>query len=116
MEGRVLYWFRELSRIPRVSGNEQRVSDWLVAQAKAMGLVAEQDEALNVIIRKGEGNPVILQGHMDMVGEKEADSPHDFPPIPSAWGKGRHAVCGPHHPGGGQRGCSGPGPQPAGGR
>lgn len=78
MEDRVLYWFRELSRIPRVSGNEQRVSDWLVAQAKAMGLVAEQDEALNVIIRKGEGNPVILQGHMDMVGEKEADSPHDF--------------------------------------
>lgn len=75
---RVLKWFREISQIPHVSGDEKRLSDWLVKTAESMGLEAEQDEACNVIIRKGKGSPVILQGHMDMVGEKEADSPHDF--------------------------------------
>lgn len=75
---RVLKWFREISQIPHVSGDEKRLSDWLVKTAESMGLKAEQDEAYNVIIRKGQGSPVILQGHMDMVGEKEADSSHDF--------------------------------------
>lgn len=74
----VLKWFRELSRIPHVSGDEQRLSDWLVKTARGMGLKAEQDEAFNVIIRKGGGTPVILQGHMDMVGEKDSGSAHDF--------------------------------------
>mgnify|MGYP000876366704 CR=1 FL=1 len=74
----VLKWFRELSKIPHVSGDEQRISDWLVKTAIDMGLEVEQDKAFNVIIKKGQGEPVILQGHMDMVGEKDANSPHDF--------------------------------------
>ena len=74
----VLKWFGELSTIPHVSGDEKRVSDWLVKTARAMGLEVTQDEALNVIIKKGQGSPVILQGHMDMVGEKDSGSPHDF--------------------------------------
>lgn len=74
----VLKWFRQVAQIPHVSGNEKALSDWLVQTAQGMGLQAEQDEALNVIIRKGAGRPVILQGHMDMVGQKDADSAHDF--------------------------------------
>ena len=71
-------WFRRIAQIPRVSGNERAISDWLVQTARGMGLEARQDEALNVVIRKGQGTPITLQGHMDMVGEKEAGSGHDF--------------------------------------
>jgi dipeptidase D len=80
----VFRYFEELTRIPRTSGNEQQVSDYLVAFAKERGLEVHQDEALNVIIRKAgsEGyeasSPVIIQGHMDMVGEKTSESRHDF--------------------------------------
>ena len=76
--------FYELSRIPRESGNEKAVSDFLVNFAKERKLEVVQDEALNVIIRKEaskgyEDRPTVaLQGHMDMVCVKEDDSNHDF--------------------------------------
>lgn len=76
--------FYELSRIPRESGNEKAVSDFLVNFAKERNLEVVQDEALNVIIRKEafkgyEDRPTVaLQGHMDMVCVKEDDSDHDF--------------------------------------
>lgn len=76
--------FYELSRIPRESGNEKGVSDFLVQFAKDRKLEVIQDEALNVIIRKKaskgyEDRPTVaLQGHMDMVCVKEDDSDHDF--------------------------------------
>ena len=76
--------FYELSRIPRESGNEKGVSDFLVQFAKDRNLEVIQDEALNVIIRKKaskgyEDRPAVaLQGHMDMVCVKEDDSDHDF--------------------------------------
>ena len=69
--------FYELSRIPRESGNEKGVSDFLVQFAKDRKLEVIQDEALNVIIRKKaskgyEDRPTVaLQGHMDMVCVKE---------------------------------------------
>ncbi len=81
---KVMSFFAEIEKIPRGSGNEQAVSDYLVAFAKARGLSVTQDEALNVIIRKPasagyETHPtVILQGHMDMVCEKSPTSTHDF--------------------------------------
>jgi dipeptidase D len=81
---KVFYWFEELSKIPRCSKEEQKVSDWLVEFAKQRNLEYVQDEALNVIIRKPgtEGyenhNYVTLQGHMDMVCEKNLDTEHDF--------------------------------------
>lgn len=81
---KVFYWFEELSKIPRCSKEEQKVSDWLVEFAKKRNLEYVQDEALNVIIRKPgtEGyenhNYVTLQGHMDMVCEKNLDTGHDF--------------------------------------
>ncbi|MDO5733074.1 MAG: aminoacyl-histidine dipeptidase [Eubacteriales bacterium] len=76
--------FYQLNQIPRGSGNERQVSDWLVSFAKERGLEVEQDDAMNVIIRKPaspgyESAPgVIIQGHMDMVCEKTTDSKHDF--------------------------------------
>lgn len=80
----VFAFFEKLSSIPRTSGNEKQVSDYLVDFAKKRGLEVFQDEALNVIIKKGgtkgyeKSSPVIIQGHMDMVGEKTSGSKHDF--------------------------------------
>lgn len=80
----VFRWFYELNQIPRGSGNEKGVSDWLLSVAKGMNLEAHQDKAHNIIIKKPaskgyEAAPaVILQGHMDMVCEKVAESTHDF--------------------------------------
>ena len=48
----VLKYFKELAKIPRESGNEKEVSDFLVNFAKERNLEVVQDEALNVIIRK----------------------------------------------------------------
>lgn len=81
---RVFYYFEELTKIPRGSGNEKQVSDYLVRFAKEHGLDCVQDPLMNVIIRKPatagyETLPtVILQGHMDMVNEKNGDKDHDF--------------------------------------
>lgn len=81
---RVFYYFEEISKIPRGSGNEQEISDYLVAFAKERGLYVNQDSYLNVIIKKDgttgyENAPtVIIQGHIDMVCEKNANTDHDF--------------------------------------
>ena len=80
----VLKYFEEISQIPRGSGNEKGISDFLVNFGKNLGLETIQDESLNVIIRKPatpgyENAPgVIIQGHMDMVCEKNKDTIHDF--------------------------------------
>jgi dipeptidase D len=80
----VLYYFEELTKIPRGSGNEKEVSDFLKNFAMERNLEVIQDEFLNIIIKKpgteGYENsaPIILQGHMDMVNEKNNDVIHDF--------------------------------------
>ncbi len=80
----VFKWFYEISQVPRGSGNERAISDFLVKFAKDRNLEVHQDKAMNVIIKKPgtagyEKSPtVIIQGHMDMVCEKEASSNHDF--------------------------------------
>ncbi len=81
---RVFYFFEEISRIPRGSGNTKAISDYCVEFAKERGLWVKQDEVNNIIIKKPatcgkENSPVvILQGHLDMVTEKTNDSEHDF--------------------------------------
>lgn len=81
---KVLYYFEQLTKIPHGSGNVQAISDYLVEFAKEQGVRYIQDEAKNVILFKKaspgyENAPVVmLQGHMDMVCEKNADSRHDF--------------------------------------
>ncbi|WP_422485304.1 aminoacyl-histidine dipeptidase [Gudongella sp. DL1XJH-153] len=87
---RVFYYFEELTKIPRCSYDEQRVSDYLKSVGEGLGLQVIQDKALNIIIRKPgtkgyEDKPiVIIQGHMDMVCEKADDCDIDFSkdPIP----------------------------------
>lgn len=81
---RVFYYFQELSKIPRCSYNEQQISDYIKSVGEKLGLETIQDDILNVIIRKSatpgyeNSEGVIIQGHMDMVCEKEDDSNHDF--------------------------------------
>ena len=80
----VLKHFCELSQIPRGSGYNEKISEWLCNFAREHGFAYEQDAALNVIIRKPatsgyEGAPVvILQGHMDIVCVKDEGCLHDF--------------------------------------
>ncbi len=78
---RVFYYFEEISKIPRESYNEKEISDYLIEFGKRLNLETYQDKHYNVILRKKgcEDLPaVILQGHMDMVCEKENESNHDF--------------------------------------
>lgn len=88
---RVFYHFRRISRIPRGSGNERAIADWLVDFAKLHGLEFKRSyervgkkQTHNVVIfkpaSKGYENckTVILQGHMDMVCEKAETSDHNF--------------------------------------
>ena len=80
----VFKWFEEISKIPRESGHEKEISDFLVAFAKERNFEVYRDSANNVIIKKRgtseyqNKNAVIIQGHMDMVCEKTKDSKHDF--------------------------------------
>lgn len=81
---RVFYYFEEISKIPRCSYEERKISDYLKSMGEELGLETIQDEMMNIIIRKPaskayENAPgVIIQGHMDMVCEKEESSDHNF--------------------------------------
>lgn len=81
---RVFHFFEELCQIPHATFDTKRISDHCVKFAKDRGLEVTQDAANNVIIRKGgtpgyeNSEPVILQGHIDMVCVKTPDSKHDF--------------------------------------
>lgn len=80
----VFYFFEEICKIPHGSGNTQGISNYLVDFARERGLEHYQDEAGNVIIIKEaskgceDHEPVMLQGHMDMVAVKEPDAPIDM--------------------------------------
>lgn len=72
----VFHFFEDICGIPHISYHEQAISDYCVAFAKERGLYYEQDELGNVVIVKeatpGYENvePMIIQGHLDMVGDK----------------------------------------------
>lgn len=80
----VFGYFKDLSEIPHGSGNTKKVSDYCMAFAKKHSLKAVQDSSNNVIIFKPgtlgceNSAPVILQGHLDMVCQKEEDCNIDF--------------------------------------
>ena len=80
----IFKYFEEISKIPRGSFNEEKISNYLVEFAKEHHLEYFQDDMKNVIIYKdgtlGYENhpPVMLQGHIDMVCEKDYDYNHDF--------------------------------------
>lgn len=85
-----LFYFSQLAEIPRDSGKEKAVSDFLLNWALERGLDAYQDAVWNLIIKKPGSagreaeEPVILQAHLDMVCEKDSTSRHNFEtdPIP----------------------------------
>lgn len=76
--------FYALTRIPRPSGHVKEVAAYLVEYGKSLGLETQQDKIGNVLIRKPaspgmENHPgVILQGHLDMVPQKNSDKIFDF--------------------------------------
>lgn len=80
----VFSYFEKLCSIPHGSGNTKQISDYLVSFAKEHNLRYIQDELNNVLLF-GEGTcgyenhePVIIQGHMDMVCDKDTDCPVDM--------------------------------------
>ncbi len=81
---RVFYYFEEICSIPHGSGNTKKISDYCVNFAKKNNLDFIQDEYNNVIIKKNASKgydnhpPVIIQGHLDMVCEKEEGLDFDF--------------------------------------
>lgn len=81
---KVFQFFEEICSIPHGSGNVEQISNYLVDFAKERGLKYRQDEKYNVVIWKDgskgyeDSEPVILQGHMDMVAVKTADCPKDM--------------------------------------
>jgi dipeptidase D len=80
-----LLWtrFRELTSIPRPPGQEEEARAHVLAWAGARGHPADVDAAGNVVVRVSaapgrESAPtVVLQAHLDMVCERDPDSPHD---------------------------------------
>ncbi|MGN1345797.1 MAG: beta-Ala-His dipeptidase [Eubacteriales bacterium] len=81
---KVFTYFKNLSDIPRGSGNEANAAEYVYRTALALGHDAVMDSAHNVFVRmkaaKGyeKHAPVLLQGHLDMVCEANRDTVHDF--------------------------------------
>lgn len=79
----IFYYFEEISKVPRGSCHNEKISDYLVQFAKECGIAYRREECGNVIFRKPasadcrSGKTVMMQGHMDMVCVCEDDS-HDF--------------------------------------
>jgi len=76
--------FKQISAIPRCSRNEEKISQWLGQRALDAGFENRHDSIGNLVVSVPaspgyeNGPVVVLQGHMDMVCEKTADSTHDF--------------------------------------
>ncbi len=77
-------YFGEISKIPRGSKNEAAMTKYVLDTAKKLGLEANADKSGNVVVRKKasagreSARSVALQGHLDMVCEKNKDKVHDF--------------------------------------
>lgn len=79
----VFSFFEDICNIPHGSGNVKMISDYLVEFAESRNLWYRRDDSLNVIIKKPANNsesknPVIIQGHMDMVTVKTDDKVKDM--------------------------------------
>jgi dipeptidase D len=102
----VWYHFEEICKYPRPSKKEEKIADYVVSVGKRLGLQTEKDKFGNILIRKpatpGYENrkTVALQGHIDMVCEKNRDVEHDFdndpiyPYIDGDWVKAKGTTLG----------------------
>jgi dipeptidase D len=76
--------FAALAAIPRASEKEAAARDYVLAQARRLGLESLQDAAGNVVVRKParpgreSAVPAAIQGHLDMVCEKNEGTVHNF--------------------------------------
>lgn len=81
---RVFEIFEDLCAIPHGSGNEVGIADYIEHFVSDPGLECDRDDTGNVFVRKGAAAgyedipPLLLQGHMDMVCEKNDGVEHDF--------------------------------------
>ncbi len=99
-------YFKEICRLPRPSKKEEKIIAWLKKFADDHNLDSKQDKTGNLLITKpaspGYENKktVVLQSHVDMVGEKNSDIEHDFendpivPFIDGEWIKARGTTLG----------------------
>ena len=77
-------YFEEICRIPRLSKNEGKIRAYLLDFAKKHNLEAKEDGVGNILIireaypGKEHVSTVVLQSHLDMVGEKNASHPHNW--------------------------------------
>lgn len=77
-------YFAEIAKVPRPSKHEERIIRYVVDTAKKLGLHVKQDAAGNIAVQKPaspgreRAKKIALQGHLDMVCEKNADKQHDF--------------------------------------
>ncbi|MCI9178313.1 MAG: aminoacyl-histidine dipeptidase [Clostridia bacterium] len=73
MKSKTIEFFKQIASIPRESGNEEQIAQYLCEFAKKRNLYYECDNYNNVLIKKKTCNkePIILQAHTDMVCEKE---------------------------------------------
>jgi dipeptidase D len=80
----VWIYFNEICRIPRLSRNEERIRQYLLEFAKKNKFESKEDEVGNILIIRPASSgmenrkTMVLQSHMDMVGEKNADHPHNW--------------------------------------
>jgi len=83
-------YFAEIALIPRCSKHEEAMTSYILATARKLSLEAKADKYGNVVVRKpaspGKGNvgSIALQGHLDMVCEKNKETVHDFSKDPIA--------------------------------
>ncbi len=76
--------FDKILEIPRCSGNETAIGDYIISVAEQNNLEVNRDDSGNIVVKKDatEGHEnaetIILQGHIDMVCEKNSDVDHDF--------------------------------------
>ncbi len=81
---KVWAFFDKICQIPRPSKHEEKIVQWLLEFAADHNLKARKDKIGNVVICKPatpgmeDKNAVVLQSHVDMVGEKNNDKKHDF--------------------------------------
>jgi dipeptidase D len=102
----ILDLFEAISAIPRCSKHEEKICAFLLEWAGKHGLEAKKDKVGNVLIKVPatpgyeRSGAVVIQGHMDMVCEKTADSAHDFAKDPirfvydGDWLKADHTTLG----------------------
>jgi dipeptidase D len=76
--------FNEIRKIPHCSGSEEKLADYILSFAEEKGIEAEKDSTGNVVVRvpatpgHEDAETIVLQGHIDMVCEKDSDVEHDF--------------------------------------